>query len=111
MPENLYVLVEQSSDEVEEAVADDAGKALLAPETTSVLPEDDDASGDDAELHDPGIAVASCPSETTRRCIQWSLSHQPHSPPTGVAAPTVLHQALYTIDAIPVNKGAIEHGQ
>ena len=111
VPDNVDVSVEQSSDEVEDAVADDAVTVSLAPETTSVLPEDDDESGDDAELHDPGLAVVSCPSETTQRRIRWSLSHQPHSPPTGVPAPTVLRQARYTLGAIPVNNEAIEHGR
>ena len=90
MPDNLDVSVEQSSVEVEEAVADDAGTASLAPANISVLPEDDDMSGDDTELLDPGLAVAPYPSETTQCHIQWSFSHQPRSPPTGVPAPTVL---------------------
>ena len=111
MPDNLDVSVEQSSVELEEAVADNGGTASLAPVTTSVLPEDDDASGDDTELLDPGLAVTPYPSETTQHHIQWSLSHQLHSPPTGVPAPTVLHRARYTLGAIPVNTVAIEHGQ
>ena len=110
VPENLDVSVEQLSVEVEEAVADNAGTSL-APANTSVLPEDDDPSGDDTELLDPGLAVILCFSETTQRRIQWSLSHQPHSPPTGVPAPTVLRRARYTLGAIPVNKVAIEHGR
>ena len=69
VPDSLDVSVEQSSGEVEEAVADDSGIVSFAPENTSVLPEDDDASGDDAELLDPGLAVVSCPSETTQRRI------------------------------------------
>ena len=111
LPYNLDVSVEQSSVESEEAVADDAGTASLAPANTSVLPDDDDASGDDTELLDPVLAVAPYPSETTQCCIQWSLSHQPRSPPTGVPAPTALRQARYTLGAIPVNKVAIEHGR
>ena len=111
VPDNLDICVEQSSVEVEEAVADDAGNASLAPANTSVLPGDDDASGDDTELLDLGLAVAPYPSETTQHCIQWSILHQPHSPPTGVPAPTVLHQARYMVGAIPVNKEAIEHGR
>ena len=71
----------------------------------------EEAVADDAELLDPGLAVAPCPSETTQRRIQWSLSHQPRSPPTGVPAPTALRQARYTLGAIPVNEEAIEHGR
>ena len=111
VPDNLDVSVEQSSVEVEEAVADDAGTASWATENTSVLPEDDAAPGDDSELHDPGLAVAPYHSQTTQRHIQWSLSHQPRSPPTGVPAPTVLRRARYTLCAIPVNNEAIEHGR
>ena len=111
VPDILDTLIEQSSVEVEGAVADDVGAASLEPENTSILPEDDDAPRDDSGLLDPGLAVASCPSETTQRHIQWSLSHQPHSPPTGVPAPTVLRQARYTLGAIPINKEAIGHGR
>ena len=111
MPDNLDVSVEQSSVESEEAVADDAGTASLAPANTLVLSEDDDPSGDDTELLDPGLAVAPYHSETTQHCIQWSLLHQPRSSPTGIPSPTVLHQAQYTLGAIPVNHVAIEHGQ
>ena len=91
----MYLLNNHQLKWLEEAVADDT---------------DDDTSGDETELLDPGLAVAPCPSETTQHCIQWSLSHQPHSPLTGVPAPTALHQARYTLGAIPVNKEAIEHG-
>ena len=111
VPDNLDVSVEQSSVESEEAVADDAGTASLAPANTSVLHEDDDASGGDTELLDPGLPVAPCFSMTTQCRIQWSLAHQPHSPPTGVPAPTVLRRARYTLGAIPVNYVAIEHGR
>ena len=112
VPDNLDISVEQSSAEVDKVVTDDAGTASLAPANISVLPEeDDDSSGDDTELLDPGLALAPYPSETTQHCIQWSLSHQPHSPPTGILAPTVLRQAQYTLGAIPVNKEAIEHGR
>ena len=64
MPESLDVSVDQSSDEVEEAVVDNASTVSLAQENTSV-PPDDDASVDDTELLDSGLAVAPCPSETT----------------------------------------------
>ena len=111
MPDNLDVSFEQSLVELEEAVTDNAGTASLAPANTLVLPEDNDATGDDTELLDPGLAVAPYHSETTQCCIQWSLSHQPQSTPTGVLAPTVLHRARYTLGAIPINKVAIEHGQ
>ena len=93
MPDNFDVSVEQSLVEVEEAVADDSGTASFAPANTLVLPEDGNASGDDTELLDPGLAVAPYPSEKTQCRIQWSSSHQTCSPPTGVPAPTVLHQA------------------
>ena len=110
VPDNLDVSVEQSLVEVEEAVTDDAVTTSLAPANTSVLPQDD-VSEDDTELLNPGLSVAPYPSETTQRRIQWSLSHQPHSPPTGVPAPTVLRRARYTRGAIPVYKEAIEHGR
>ena len=111
VPDNLDVSVEQSSVELEEAVTDDASTASLAPANHLVLPEDNDAYGDETELLDPGLAVAPYPSEKTQHHIQWSLSHQPCSSPTGVPAPTILHQARYTLGAIPVNKVAIEHGR
>ena len=97
MPDILDISIEQSSVEVEAAVTDDAGTASLEPENTSILPEDDDAPRDDSELLYPGLAVAPYHSQTTQRHIQWSLLHQPHSPPTGVPAPTVLRRARYIL--------------